>query len=109
MTASSEATLDRCSIGSPIVAGSKTEAYSKSEWKALRHRRLGEELPAPAQHDERAADVLDGDRVLGTEVGQRLEVRSLALDQQHQLVVPRQFGCCRRSLIASARRSSPVS
>jgi hypothetical protein len=54
------------------------------------------------QHDELATDVLDGDRVLGAEVGQRLEVRSQAPDQPHQLEV------ATRLLLEPARRLDAV-
>ena len=67
-----------------------------------RPRRLRDQVPATAQHDELATHVPNGDRVLGTEVGQRLEVRSQAPDQPHQLEVATRF------LLEPARRLDAV-
>jgi hypothetical protein len=56
-----------------------------------RHRRLAEQTPTPAQHDELAADVLDRRTVLRSKVGQRLEVRGQPPYQPHQLEVATRF------------------
>jgi hypothetical protein len=63
---------------------------------------LGKEVPAPAQYDELAADVLDRCRVLRAEVGERLEVRRQAPDEPHQLEVAVGFP------LKSPRRLDPV-
>ena len=67
-----------------------------------RDRRLGEQTPATAQHDEFATDVLDRRAVLRPEVGQRLEVRGEPANQPHQLEVLTRFP------LQPARRLDPV-
>src|ERR1700738_3749618 len=52
-----------------------------------RNARLAEQLKAPAQHHELAADLADGLAVVLAEVGYRLEVWHQAAGQPHQLNV----------------------
>lgn len=54
------------------------------------NRSLGEQVPAPAEHDELAAHALDGCGVLSSEVGDGLKVRREPTHKPHQLkIAPR--------------------